>query len=209
MLFRYQNKMEKNKITPMKKVIFLGFVCLVGCSYVPEKVSVSYEPLTKSTHATLAIEADVDVTVVDNRRDGKKVGHKRGDRGYELASITLKGELAEEIAFALKGELQALGCTIQPGGVAVEIEIQKFYNEFKQGFLGHCGVSELILGVHVKKFDGSIAYSKTITGVGENADVWLHSGKNAKVALDEAFNDAIHKLMNDQAFLQTLKSCSV
>lgn len=46
--------MEKNKIVPMKKMIFLGFVCLASCSYVPERVSVSYEPPTKSTYATQA-----------------------------------------------------------------------------------------------------------------------------------------------------------
>ena len=191
----------------MKSLLLFSIACLglAGCSYVSENVQVSYQPMIQSNSKVPIADTNVTVMVVDNRRDGKQVGRKKGDYGIELASIKLKGDLANEVAAAVQTELQNLGCNIKEGNLGVEIEIQKFYNEFKPGFMGGRGIAELILGVSVKKSDGHIVYSKTIIGLGENDSVWAHSGKNAKVALDGAFNDAVHKLISDQAFLQTLR----
>lgn len=177
---------------------------LTGCSYVPENVDVSYEPLQYTNKIENASKILVDVQVVDNRRDGKTVSRKKGDRNVERASIRLANDLSEEITRAVSSELYNRGFGIQTGDTAVQIEIQKFYNEFKEGFIGSRGLSELILSVNVTKHTGNIHYSKMIIGIGENDSVWIHSGNNAKRALNAALSDAIHKLFNDRAFLQAL-----
>ncbi|NNM43090.1 MAG: hypothetical protein HKM07_01945 [Chlamydiae bacterium] len=198
---------NKRNIAGLFSIIcFFGFMLsCTSCAYVPEKVQVAYEPIMHSNPVATAIGTNVVVNVIDNRRNGKRVSSKKGDYGIELAGIKLEGELADEVANAVITELESLGCTIATGGMEIEVEIQKFYNEFKQGFFRARGIAELILAVSVKKSDGNIVYSKTIMGFGENDKMWVQSGKNAKAALDTAFNDAIHRLVSDQAFLQSLK----
>ena len=190
----------------MKRLILLP-VCLLalaGCGYMSEDVQVSYQPVLQSEPLAEAAAVNVDIQVVDNRRDGKHVSRKKDAYGIELASIRLEGDLTETVYEAMKCELQNLGFPIASGNVEVEVDIQKFYNEFKPGFFYDRGLSELLLGVTVKKKNGHIIYSKNIVGMGEVGDVWRHSGKNAKVALDSALKDAISKVFKDRSFMQAL-----
>jgi uncharacterized lipoprotein YajG len=149
-------------------------------------------------------DLNVDIYVVDNRRDGKTVSYKKGDHNVERASIKLAGNLSEEITHAVALELKNRGFNIEKGSTQIQIDIQKFYNEFKEAFFGSRGIAELILSVTVTKKTGNIYYSKMIIGIGENESVWLHSGNNAAKALSFALSDAIHKLFTDPAFLQAL-----
>ncbi len=190
----------------MKRLIS-SVVCLVvlaSCSYVPEDVQVSYQPVLQAEPLAEASAVNVDIQVVDNRRDGKRVSRKKDAYGIELASIRLEGDLTSTVYEAMKAELQNLGFPIASGNVEVEVDIQKFYNDFKPGFFYDRGISELLLGVTVKKKNGHIIYSKNIVGIGEVGDVWRHSGKNAKVALDSALKDAIEKVLRDRSFIQAL-----
>lgn len=187
---------------PFLSVVFL--FGLSGCVYFSEKINVAYQPIVR-TESVPALPLNVSIQVMDNRREGNQVSCKKGEHGIELASIKLKGSLADEIKAAVRLELQSLGCSVGYGNAIVEIEIQKFYNEFKPGYFKGRGVAELILGVNLKKKDGEIVYSKTLMGIGENNSVWFQTGNNAKKALEGALCDAIHKLINDQAFMQALK----
>lgn len=196
--------LEKIKIL-ISTLLLSAVLGLPGCMYIPESVQISYQP-TQSSHTNVANSGKkVRVFVADNRRDGKQVSYKKGQYGVELASINLKGDLSGEIENAITIELSQLGYAIGEGDVSIEVEIQRFYSDFKQGFLKSRGVAELFLGVHVKKEDGTILFSKNIIGMGENGDVWIQNGNNAKIALESALNDAIHKLIKDPFFIQTLQ----
>lgn len=184
-----------------KYLILLGF--LASCSYVPERIDVAYHPTRQVEKIASASGVNVRVQVLDNRRDGKQVSRKKDD-GIERASINLSNDIAEEIAWGIKTELVAKGFTIADGDAEVIVEIQKFYNDFKEGLFGSRGVSELILNVTVGRDDGYIRYSKTIIGIGENNNAWTHSGNNARRSLERALGDAIHKIFNDRAFIQAL-----
>lgn len=190
----------------MKFILFLLSLlfCFSGCSYVPERVEVSYNPLQQAEKIEKAAEVNVSVQVVDNRRDGKTVSRKKGDYNIERASIQLSNDLSQEITWAMSTELLNRGFNLAENGTHIDIEIQKFYNEFKEGFFGSRGLSELILSVIVTKKEGSIFYSKMIIGIGENDSVWIHSGNNARRALNAALTDAIQKLFNDRSFIQSL-----
>jgi uncharacterized lipoprotein YajG len=187
------------------KKIVLALICLLtGCSYVPESISVNYKPTLESQPVAGAENIHVEVQVVDNRRHGTKVSYKKGDGYVEMAAIRLDGSLSDAISTGVQEELKKLGFKIGPGHASVEIEIQKFFNDFKKGFFTDRGVSELIFGVHVKRPNGDITYSKTIMGIGERDGLWMHSGSNARKSLEEALTDAIHKLLQDPSFIQAL-----
>ena len=182
----------------------VGLLVCSSCSYLPERVELTYTPIKNPESLISAPYVDVSVHVVDCRRSGKTVGRKKGKYGVEHASIGLSSDLIQEITDAMLTELHRRGFNLAYGGVEVQIEIQKFYNEFKEGFFGGRGISELLLSVNVVNKEGMITFAKTIMGIGENNNVWIHSGNNAKKALDSAMNDAIYKLIRDRAFLQAL-----
>lgn len=175
-------------------------------SYVPSTTQISYEPIVNSLPITDAEGKCIAVSVVDNRREGKNVSRKKDGYGIELASIKMEGELSEEIKKAVKLELSHMGfVTDGDANATIGIEIHKFYNDFKPGVLTNRGVAELMMSVLVTHKDGNIVYSKNIIGIGEHDKIWVQSGKNAGRALEAALNDAIHKLIKDPAFVQTLK----
>jgi len=69
-------------------------------------------------------------------------------------------------------------------------------------------VAEVTMQAEIKKSDGSIVYSKLITGEGKNANIQLASGSNAKIALDASLADAVAKLFGDPQFIDTLLKAS-
>ena len=190
----------------MKIKNFIPAILLLsaGCAYVPERVEVSYRPPVQVEKIPAATAIAVAVQVVDVRREGKPVGRKKNGKGNETASIYLSNDIIEEVSYALNTELFHRGFSLNEGERLVQVEVQKFYNEFKQGFFGSRGVAELLLAVSVTRSDGTITYSKMIFGIGENDHVWIHSGNNARRGLEGALNDAIKKLFRDKAFLQAL-----
>jgi len=88
--------------------------------------------------------------------------------------------------------------------VAVATELSKFYSDFKIGFWSGSAVAEVTMNVQVKKADGSIGFSRLVTGEGVKENLQLASGSNAKVALDAALKDAVGKLFGDTAFVDAL-----
>lgn len=178
---------------------------LASCMYIPEKISVEYQSRLQLASIPPLNGSIVSIHVADSRRGGPELGSKKSSTGAEMASIRLQNNLIQEITNALTSELRNAGCTIETGQTLVDIDIQRFCNEFKQGFFTDKGNAEFFMSVSVRKPNGVIVYAKTIMGFGQNPSVWLHSGENARIALNEAFNDALGKLLNDPAFIQSLK----
>lgn len=190
-----------------KSLMTLVLACLTGCSYVPETISVKYQPTKEVLPIASAEKVSLGVQVFDNRRHSTKVGFKKGDGYVEMAAIRLDGSLPDVITKGLETELKNRGFKIgsqENRQAMIEVEIQKFFNDFKKGFFTDRGVSEIIFAVHVKKTNGDIIYSKTIMGLGEKDGLWMHSGSNCRAALEEALADAIHKLLDDPSFIQAL-----
>ena len=90
----------------------------------------------------------------------------------------------------------------------VKVNLHKFYNDFKLGYFTGKGMSEIILQVDILKPDHQLSFSKTVVGTGVNRNVMMFSGKNAKIALEEALKNAISELMEDSSFIQALLNLS-
>lgn len=88
--------------------------------------------------------------------------------------------------------------------ILAEVELVKFYNDFKTGFWSGDAVGEVVMGIKVKKADGNITYAKSITGTYTETGVQLASGNNAKTALEGALRDAVAKLTKDDEFIKAL-----
>lgn len=82
--------------------------------------------------------------------------------------------------------------------------MNKFYNDFKVQFFAGRAVAEVILNIRVKKADGQFSFSKSVIGAGENQGIFLFTGRNAKITLEDALQNAISKIVSDKDFIHAL-----
>ncbi len=120
-----------------------------------------------------------------------KVSYKKNGYGMEMGEIISDNDVIELVSKSIKTELQNRGFMVDGGDVEVNIEMIKFYNDFKSGFFAGDASAEIIMRVQVKQKNGNIPYNKTITGAYTEQNIQLATGSNAKKALDGALKDAI------------------
>ena len=193
----------------MKKLFSLFLVAasaalMTGCALTKDSVTLAYVPQANVAKIVGADTVSVRVDVTDVRTVKNKVSAKKNGYGMEMAAIIAKEDVAETLKKAVEVELANRGFRLSGGGIAVAAELSKFYSDFKVGFWSGSAVAEVTMNVQVKKADGSIGFSKLVTGNGGKENLQLATGSNAKVALDAALRDAVSKLFSDAKFLDTL-----
>lgn len=183
-------------------LVFLMF--LSGCALTKEHITLDYVPQSnvEAIRGSEKVNIKLDVTDARNMRD--KVSYKKNAYGMEMGEIISDSDIIDLIKKSIKTELQNRGFIVDSGGTNVNIELIKFYNDFKSGFFAGDASAEIIMGVQVKQKNGNIPYNKTITGTYVEQNIQLATGSNAKRALDGALKDVIPKLMNDQKFIIAL-----
>jgi uncharacterized lipoprotein len=183
---------------------FFAVTFLSGCALTKDYVSLSYVPQANVVKIDGADAVTVKVDVTDIRSIKDKVSAKKNGYGREMAAIIAKEDVAEILKKAVEVELVNRGFRLSGGGIAVAAELSRFYSDFKMGVWSGSAVAEVTMNVQVKKADGSIGFSKLVTGIGSKEHLQLASGANAKDALDAALKDAVGKLFGDTAFVDAL-----
>jgi len=174
-----------------------------GCALTTDYVDIEYIPEAGVSKVDGADFVEVSVKLTDVRTTKDRVSCKKNGYGMEMAAIVSKDDVATLVANAIEGELRNRGFKITEGSVLVDIELNKFYNDFKVGFVSGRAASEVIMNVQVKGLDGNINYAKSVTGL-HTVGVMLFTGKNAKMSLEVALKDAVSKLMHDSSFIAAL-----
>jgi uncharacterized lipoprotein len=187
---------------------FLASVLLSGCALTQDSISLAYVPQTNAVPVAGASAVSVKVDITDSRSIKDRVGAKKNGFGMDMAAIISNDDVAETVKRAVHAELTDRGFKLADGDVLLLIDLNKFYNDFKVGFWAGDAVAEVTMQAEIKKSDGSIVYSKLITGEGKNTNIQLASGTNAKIALDAALADAIAKLFGDPQFIDSLLKAS-
>jgi uncharacterized lipoprotein len=177
---------------------------LQSCAFIKENIDVAYCPRNVCTTIDKAKQYNIAVTVVDRRTRKDKVSYKKGGWGEELAPIMVTNDVADLLQQAIKDELIGRGFNICEGQKNLEVDLMKFDSDFKTGFYLSSAEAEAILNVQITNQDNKLFYGSTIIGHGGNNWLYLHSGKNAKIALDTALQDAIYQLLGDQCFINAL-----
>lgn len=186
-------------------VLVIIVISASGCALNKDYVDLEYIPeegvVSKVDGADLV---EVSVKLADVRTTKEKISCKKNGYGMEMADIISNNDVVTLVAKAVEDELRNRGFKITEGSVHVEIELNKFYNDFKTGFWSGSAASEVVMNVQVKSPDGNINYAKSITGLHTKEGIQLMSGNNAKMALEEALKSAISTLMNDSSFIAAL-----
>lgn len=133
-----------------------------------------------------------------------KVCYKKNAYGMELGEIISNNDVVELVRNSINTELTNRGFIVNGGDIAINIELIKFFNDFKTGFFAGDASAEVLMGSQVIQSNGNIIYNKTITGNYVEHNIQLATGNNAKLALEGALKDAVSKLVNDSDFIMAL-----
>jgi len=191
----------------MKKLLlFVAVVLLSGCAFSTDRIDLSYSPKAGVVPNKEADNVAIGLNVYDERQDkSNKVSSKKNGFGIETAPILANEDLNVTFRKALELELRARGFKIDNQAiVSVDVNLIKFWNDFKLGVFAGDSTAELNMSIAVKDKSGKIYYTKVITAQGVEPNIQLMTGDNAKMALDRALENGISQLFADKAFFQRL-----
>jgi uncharacterized lipoprotein len=143
------------------------------------------------------------------RRHNRRPHHLYRPRGHqekrqECAPILSSNDIPTTVAGAFSQELSERGFKIGPGGVTLKVQVVQFYNDFKTGFFAAHAVSNVAFNTAIVAPDGAIAFSKYYQGTGDNPNLQLMGGSEARPALIKAFQSAVASAVNDPDFIHAL-----
>lgn len=148
----------------MKRLpLIVLLACLTtGCALTTDEVNIQYHSETATNPVPMAQNIIVQVNATEGRTsDFDKVSVKKNGYGMEMAPIISRQPLPDLVKSAIEDELRKEGFKIGPGKIYVDVELDKFYNDFKIGFFSGDAVSEVIITCQVKTRDGQIFYART------------------------------------------------
>jgi uncharacterized lipoprotein YajG len=191
---------------PLSSLPVLIFLLLGSCALTQEHINVEYIPQAGVTKISQAERAVVRVEVDDQRSSKSHVGHKVNGYGMEMAEIIADNDIPQMVKSAVETELTDRGFTLGSDGSVINILLGKFENRFELGFFSGTATSDVSMLITVKRPDGAVVYTKSIHTEGVNSGVQIAGGENAKIALEAGLKEAITKLFDDNAFLNSFFS---
>lgn len=191
----------------MKKLrLFIAVALLSGCAFSTDRIDLSYSPDVGVAPPKEADNVVIGLNVYDDRQDkSNKVSSKKNGFGIETAPILANEDINVTFRKAIDLELRARGFKIHDQAIVfVDVNLIKFWNDFKLGVFAGDSIAELNMSITVKDKAGKIYYSKVIIAQGIEPNIQLMTGDNAKLALDRALENGIRQLFADKVFFQRL-----
>jgi uncharacterized lipoprotein YajG len=190
--------------------LLAALVCptLEACALTTDTLVPGYQPQQWARRVNGAEQVAVRVVVRDMRRDRARVSVKKNGYGMEMAPIVSATDVAAFVRANVALELARRGFTVGQTGLVVNVDLRKYFNDFKTGFWSGDALAEVIFDVSAFQMgpegEGPPIFLGHFEGAGENNGVQISSGENAKVALDAAFTDAMRMMFSDRRFLAAL-----
>jgi uncharacterized lipoprotein YajG len=179
-----------------------------GCAVVEDKVPIDY---VSQVSAPAPLPGAENVLITVSARDrraqlGDRVSTKKNGYGMEMARIVSTNDVVDLVRTSVEREFKAQGFRVGPGGVAVSIELQNFYNNFQLGIVTGAALADVSFGLKVRDATGAQLYAHDYSGSAKLDNIMLMSGDNAKVALQQALAAAVKQVVDDAALQQVLLS---
>ena len=190
--------------------MLVALICptLGACALTTDTLVPGYQPQPWARRVNGAEQVAVRVVVRDMRRDRARVSVKKNGYGMEMAPIVSATDVAAFVRANVALELARRGFTVGQTGLVVNVDLRKYFNDFKTGFFSGDALAEVIFDVTAfqtgPEGEGPPIFLGHFEGAGQNNGVQLSSGENAKVALDAAFTDAMRMMFSDRRFLAAL-----
>jgi uncharacterized lipoprotein len=195
----------------LRLAMVLGIAfALNGCALTTDRIDLAYTPQQGAKTVVGADGVTVNVVVNDQRPDKSKVSSKKNGFGMEMAPIVATEDVAITVRRAIQQELTSRGFALGADDALVNItaDITRFYNDHKTGFFAGDAVADLNLAVEVKSKSGEQLFVKQVVAQGVEANTQLMTGNNARIALNQALENGMKLLFEDQAFIAALMASS-
>lgn len=177
-----------------------------ACAFTTETINVPYQSTGQTTPIAGASSDTVAVAATDGRTTYRdRVGTKKNGYGMEMAPIIASNNIPQTVASAIQQELAAEGYQIGPGHALLKVDVVKFYNDFKPGFVSGDAVADVALNVKVIGSGDELIYAKYYDASGIEPNIMLYGGDNARAALIKAFGNAIHSVISDPSLQRALQ----
>jgi uncharacterized lipoprotein len=191
-------------------LVIVALLSLGGCALTEDSVMLTYQPRGAAPRLEKADQVTVTVAVRDERRghERDRVSCKKNGYGMEMAAIRSTNDVPALVKGSIQSELVRRGFRPGPGGVTVVVELRRLYNDFHTGFISGDASAEADLEVSVYP-PGAVQGSPPLfegraEGEGQNPNIQIFSGDNAKTALEAALSEAVWRLFNDRRFVAAL-----
>lgn len=109
----------------------LVIASLGGCALTTEHVTIDFRSQGYLQKIPGADAVKVKVSVQDTRPVPGKVSAKKNGYGMEMAPIVADNNVAETLAKGIEAELANRGFVLASDPVLVNVDLRKFYNDFK------------------------------------------------------------------------------
>jgi len=184
----------------------IGVIAAVmsGCAATTDHIELGYSLQSVGSQVAGASQVHMQVKVED-RRPSQEVGHKINGYGVEMAPIVTDQNIGDLVEQAVEKELRSRGFAVgTPGPTLLLIQLDRFTSSFQMGVFSGSATADVAMDVMIKNVAGKDTFKTWIMAKGENPSLQLATGDNAKVALDQALQNALAKLFGDQKFLDAL-----
>ncbi len=191
-------------------VISILITALSGCAFTTDRIQLQYVPQTGVSSLPGANNVVVATKVSDLRADKTKVSSKKNGFGIETAPIIATEDVTITLQRAIEQELQARGFSIDSNRtrVVISVDLTRFYNDHKMGFIAGDAIADLNMNVTVKSIEGKQIYKRQILAEGSETYTQLATGNNARLALNRALENGIKILFEDKLFIEALLTAS-
>jgi uncharacterized lipoprotein YajG len=184
----------------MKNLLSLFAVAFLAsaCALTTDGIDVPYQTLGTATPVAGASMASVSVVAHDGRTVYQdRVSTKKNGYGMEMAPILANNDIPQTVGMTVEQELKAQGFQIGPGHAVLSVDVIRIYNDFKIGFFSGDAIADVEIHVTVRDPANSIVFVADYEGAGNEADVLMASGSNARAALIKAFQNTLNTLVSD------------
>ncbi|MGK7860855.1 YajG family lipoprotein [Falsiroseomonas sp. E2-1-a4] len=190
----------------------LLFACLLvsGCALERDYIEVRHV----AAPGIQAIQGASNVGVTVEARDGRtirdRVSNKINGYGMEMAPIVSTNDVVAETQRAVVEELTFRGFRIGGNDARLDVEVLRFYSQFRTGFFAGSANADLSVNVRLTDQLGRLILAKTFTAEGIVPSLQLATGANARLALEDGLRKLIRMIGDDvelaQALLRTAPS---
>ena len=177
-----------------------------GCAFGTEHIDLAYQPAAPAQPLPDASGKTVIVTAQDGRRgDPQIVSVKKNGYGMELGDLVANQPVLALVQTAVGSELAARGFTLASGGATVQIELEHFFADYKNGFMTVSNEASVSFLAQVRNPAGAVVYTRVVNEAARPDGSLLGTPSLARESLDAASQKAVGTLVQDPAFMSAVE----
>jgi uncharacterized lipoprotein YajG len=130
--------------------VIIILILLSGCALTKERINLDYAPQKNIATIRGSENVGLIVNVTDARQIRDNVGYKKNAYGMELGEIIPHNDIVELVRESIQTKLRDRGFNVNGTDASVDIQLVRFYNNFKNRFFSADASAEVIMGATVK-----------------------------------------------------------